>query len=329
MCCRSVPSMTYSLIYLIDCSGSMNNDKGISDSVGSKLKLVKKNLLDFFGNAKAFRPGDRVGILCYSQKKMNSFDINTVMPLEDVYSITAGNKMPTAALWAIAGGGGAPLGPAMREAIRLLGEAGAGSKGMTIITDGSASNGEDPLVVVSDAIIKGIRVDVVGLGVPAEDSVLKPLALRTNGHFKRVSTVHEITNALIWERTQIPMSDKSALLIADRSIVSDELKLLNEMNSKGAVDSQVYASKKQALEAKLEGMKAAIVEVSANALKAQEALRQQIEAPSRQLAELKAYLEKKGFDKKAYLAQAAPIEAKLASWNKEIDAQQQLIDILK
>ena len=236
--------MTYSLLYLIDCSGSMNKNKGVADSVGSNLNTVKKYLLDLLANPKAFKPGDKVGVMCLNQKKVNLANLNLIMGLEDAASVIAQKNKLSEALAKVTGEGGAPLGAALKEGIRLLAESGLPSRGIMLITDGSESVGEDPMLATSDALLHGVRIDILGLGVRPDEPILKPLAEKTGGFFKRITAVSDMPLAIAWERTPMMFTDKSALLVLDRADVKEEMRELEASHSRGGGGGQVILGKK-------------------------------------------------------------------------------------
>ncbi|MDD1776199.1 MAG: VWA domain-containing protein [Candidatus Methanomethylicus sp.] len=321
--------MTYSLLYLIDCSGSMNKSKGVADSVGSNLNLVKKYLLDLLGNPRAFKPGDRVGILCLNQKKVNLANLNLIMPLEDVSAMITQKRLPSDALGKVTGEGGAPLGAAIKEAVRILALSEVPSKGIVLITDGSESVGEDPLLETSDALLKGVRIDVLGLGVKPEEPILKAIAEKTGGFFKRITSISEISLAIAWERTPMMFTDKSALLVLDRANVKEELKELDGYLARAEIDQGTYESKKQTMEAKIVEIGKTLAEESAKVAKEMEAIKMDRQSIAAQLDSLRASFFNKAMDKKTFLEQANPIESKLSTLNRDIDARQQLIDFLR
>ena len=88
-------------------------------------------------------------------------------------------------------------------------------------------------------------------------------------------------------------------------------------------------AKRQAKEAKIAEISQTLAEESAKVGKELEAVRAESDAVAKQLEELKTSQVSRAIEKKAFLEQTAPIEAKLASLNREMDARQQLIDFLR
>jgi hypothetical protein len=321
--------MTYSLLYLIDCSGSMNKNKGVADSVGSNLSMVKKYLLDTLANPKAFKPGDKVGVMCFNQKKVNLANLSLILALEDAAIVIAQKNKLLEALAKVTGEGGAPLGAALKEGVRLLAESGLPSRGIMLITDGSESVGEDPMLATSDALLHGVRIDVLGLGVRPDEPVLKPLAEKTGGFFKRITSISEMPLSIAWERTAMMFTDRSALLVLDRAYAKEEIGELEALHSRGEVDDKQFLAKRQAKEAKIAEISQTLAEERAKIGKELEAVKAERDAVAKQLDELKTSQINKAIEKKVFLEQAAPTEAKLALLNREMDARQQLIDFLR
>jgi hypothetical protein len=306
----------------------MGKDKGFSGIREPKLDLVKKSIIELFKNEKAFSPEDCVGLMYFREKVVNAPEICLLMPFQEAACITAGSLLPIEALASLKGEGGTPLGAGIRKAIESLKGEGGQSKGVMLVTDGSNSVGEDPRLVVYDALRDNVRIDIVGLGTSVDEPTLKPLAEKTGGVFRRVSDASELAPALVWQRILISLSSSAAGMLAETNAIKNELRHLEGAASRNEIDSQGYQNKKYELASKLAAMQQAHRERRAEACRELCGLKLEREKPMAELTQLNCMLLKKEIDKRNYIGTASQLEDKVARLNREIAARQQILDAL-
>jgi uncharacterized protein YegL len=317
--------MAYDIVYLVDCSRSMNEHKGLTGLEGSKLDLVKKCIAELLGNEKAFNPEDRVALLSF---KGTPLRINIIMPLQEVIPLIMVHGISQEQISALKAGGNTPIGSAVKEALKLLTAENERGKGILLITDGSNNEGENPGLFVCEALKQNVRIDVVGLGASVDEFTLKALAEKTGGIFKYVTHANELNQALIWQGAPIPLRDETAELRALDESLRKELKHLDEAYAGKEVTAQKYAELKSTLQSKILNLKQEFREKRAQASRELAGFHLEREKLIHQLADLKAKLDGGELDEKTYLKLASPIEEKIAFLNRELPIKQKTLTSL-
>lgn len=320
--------MTYSVVYLIDCSKSMNKDDGLEDMITSKLNLVKKGITDMIANGKAFKEGDKIAVMGFKQKQLGAVKMVPLIPLQEYSPSLASDPAVKDSISKLIGEGGTPIARAVREVIPLLMDEQIGKKGIVLITDSSENSGEDPRLVVYDALINGVRIDIVGLGTPADDPILKALAERTGGRYSAVQTPQEFDKAIVWERFSGNAFDDIFFVAYNYAQLKSEMKKIEGAKAAGQLGEPLYSAKKAEVSSQLEALKPEIAKRVSELHAKLDSLKASLGEPVNQLIEINSRLKRREIGAEEYLAAAAPIEEKVAKINCEIAMVQQLLDSL-
>uniref|UniRef100_A0A7C3FD46 VWA domain-containing protein n=1 Tax=Candidatus Methanomethylicus mesodigestus TaxID=1867258 RepID=A0A7C3FD46_9CREN len=320
--------MTYSVIYLIDCSKSMNKDEGLEDMITSKLNLVKKGILDLIANGKAFKEGDKIAVMGFKQKQLGAVKMVPVVPLQSYTPSLATDPAIKESVSKLVGEGGTPIARAIRETITLLMDEPIGKKGIMLITDSSENSGEDPRLVVYDALLNGVRIDIVGLGTPADDPTLKPLAERTGGRYSTVVTPQDFDKAIVWDRFSGNAFDDIFFVAYNYAQLKGEARKIEEERAAGRLGDPLYSARKSEVAAKIEALKPEIAKKLSELHAKLDSLKASLNEPINQLIEMNSRLKRREIDADGYFEIAAPIEEKVGRINCEIAMVQQLLDSL-
>ena len=205
-------------VYLIDCSGSMNDmmagSSSYSDYSGGdlnpdgeevnlincrKVTAVKRAMVAMLEARQSYPTADKIGIVgfsgSYNEQKFSRSLIDPEMVSSDHFKAVA-------SLWAT---GGTPMYQGFEKAARLLADA-EGMARIVLISDGEPNEGYE-----KDDIRKlvgtfntdyGFVIDCVGIGIPGKTSAydeafMKDLAKLGSGEFYPVEDLDELTKRLV------------------------------------------------------------------------------------------------------------------------------------
>lgn len=145
-----VPVERASVMLVVDASGSMRAD----DVAPTRLDAARSAVNTFLDEAP---PQMRVGLLSFSSA------------VETIQSPTRDHDTVRQAAASIDAGGGTATGTAMTEALARIEEdrkVDQAPSAILLLSDGAASEGEDPIAVAREAKAKGIPISTVALGTP-------------------------------------------------------------------------------------------------------------------------------------------------------------------
>ena len=201
------------LIVIVDESGSMMS----GDRSRSKLDMAKEASVKAVSS---MMPKDQIGILAFSDEQ------KWVVPLGE---IDDKNRIKSQ-ISTIGGGGGTSIIPALEEAYSQLANVKTKYKHIILVTDGQAeSNGYN-------AILKKLRdseitLTTLGIGVGADNILLRYLANNSNGRFYKVDNYMNIPKIFTKETSMVSkkyLNNRNFYpkLVSDNSILNP---IINEM----------------------------------------------------------------------------------------------------
>lgn len=153
-----VPVERASVMLVVDASGSMRS----TDVAPTRLDAARKAVDTFLDEAP---PQMRVGLLSFSSA------------VETIQSPTTDHDSVREAAASIDAGGGTATGTALEEALERIEKDRAVDQApaaILLLSDGAASEGEDPIGVAQRAQTDGIPISTIALGTPAGTVQLTP-----------------------------------------------------------------------------------------------------------------------------------------------------------
>ncbi|TFU18060.1 VWA domain-containing protein [Thermus tengchongensis] len=169
------------LVLVLDVSGSMEGEK-LSLAVAGALELVR-----------SAAPEDYLGVVLFSSSQRVLFPPR---PMTE-----QGKREAESLLLSVRAGGGTVLGPAFREAVRLLQGVPVERKGILVLSDGLISDPQDPILALAGA--SGLEVSAVALGPDADRAFLKALAERGGGRYYQAATAGELPRLFLKEGQEV------------------------------------------------------------------------------------------------------------------------------
>ncbi|WP_234554915.1 VWA domain-containing protein [Thermus caliditerrae] len=169
------------LVLVLDVSGSMEGDK-LSMAVAGALELLRSAAEE-----------DYVGVVLFS---------STPRVLFPPRPMTAqGKKEAESLLLSVRAGGGTALGPAFREAVRLLQGVPVERKGLLVLSDGLIADAQEPLLALAEG--SGLEVSAMALGPDADRSFLQALAERGGGRYYQATAPRELPRLFLKEGQEV------------------------------------------------------------------------------------------------------------------------------
>ncbi|WP_298631506.1 VWA domain-containing protein [uncultured Thermus sp.] len=169
------------LVLVLDVSGSMEGEK-LSLAVAGALELVR-----------SAAPEDYLGVVLFSSTHRVLFPPR---PMTE-----QGKKEAESLLLSVRAGGGTVLGPAFREAVRLLQDVPVERKGVLVLSDGLISDSQDPILSLAEA--SGLEVSTMALGPDADRAFLEKLAQRGGGRYYQAATAQELPRLFLREGQEV------------------------------------------------------------------------------------------------------------------------------
>ncbi|MFN4070330.1 MAG: VWA domain-containing protein [Thermus caldifontis] len=169
------------LVLVLDVSGSMEGEK-LAMAVAGALELVRSAAAE-----------DYLGVVLFSSTHRVLFPPR---PMTE-----QGKKEAESLLLSVRAGGGTVLGPAFREAVRLLGDVPVDRKGVLVLSDGLISDAQEPILALAEA--SGLEVSAMALGPDADRAFLKELAQRGGGRYYQAATAQELPRLFLREGQEV------------------------------------------------------------------------------------------------------------------------------
>ncbi|GAA6735334.1 VWA domain-containing protein [Thermus oshimai] len=169
------------LVLVLDVSGSME---------GEKLALALAGAVELVRSA---APEDWVGVVLFSSSPRVLFPPRPMT--------AQGKKEAESLLLSVRPGGGTVLGPAFREAVRLLEGVPVERKGVLVLTDGLLSDPKEPILELAQA--SRLEVSALALGQDADRAFLEALARRGGGRFYFAARPEELPRLFLREGQEI------------------------------------------------------------------------------------------------------------------------------
>lgn len=174
--------MARDIVYAIDLSDSMCS-KGFRRR--SHLDMVKECLVKLLSSKSLFNDNDRLAIVGFHAEALSSrVNCYVALPLTPVKLIATSDLEKVNNL---RGYGRTALGVGLRRAFKLLMEGDVGNeKIVVLVTDGRNNAGEHPYAPMQEMIKHNVKIYTIGLGNGFDEVVLKVLAEKTGGFYRRV-----------------------------------------------------------------------------------------------------------------------------------------------
>ncbi|WP_038056454.1 VWA domain-containing protein [Thermus amyloliquefaciens] len=169
------------LVLVLDVSGSMEGEK-LSLAVAGALELVR-----------SAAPEDYLGVVLFSSSQRVLFPPR---PMTE-----QGKREAESLLLSVRAGGGTVLGPAFREAVRLVQGVPVERKGILVLSDGLISDPQEPLLALAEGA--GLEVSAVALGPDADQAFMQALAERGGGRYYRAATPQELPRLFLREGQEV------------------------------------------------------------------------------------------------------------------------------
>ena len=307
--------MVLNIVYLVDCSGSMGNKKGVYGLPDSKLDYVKKCLTEILDDERVVGNENRAVIVAFRQRPFNEADVEVLVPLN---MFCSDYSLAIEKLNAMGAEGGTPIGAAIKAGLNILSDESANEKGIMLITDASGSIGDDPRLSVFHALRMNIRIDVVGLGKNVDVKTLKHISEKTGGNFISVIEVGEVMNSLIWQRTAKALPKDISDMLDSRELFNFEMRQNEDAHIKGDKGDYEYVTKKSDLKAKMWNLMREMRQKEKQFGDELEPMLAGKKSIMKELANLHQEMIEQAIDKKAYLKMASPMEDRIANLNQEM-----------
>lgn len=174
--------MAKDIVYAIDVSDSMCS-KGFRRK--SHLDVVKECLVKLLSSKSLFSDDDRLAIVGFHAEALSSkVSYYVVLPLTPVKLIATSDLEKVNSL---KGYGRTALGVGLRKAFELLMENDIGNEKIVVmVTDGRNNAGEHPYAPMQEMIKHNVKIYTIGLDSGFDEVVLKVLAEKTGGFYRRV-----------------------------------------------------------------------------------------------------------------------------------------------
>lgn len=169
------------LVLVLDVSGSME---------GEKLAMAVAGALELVASA---APEDYLGVVLFSSTSRVLFPPRSMTE--------QGKKEAESLLLSVRAGGGTVLGPAFREAVRLLGDLPVDRKGILVLSDGLISDSKEPILALAQA--SGLEVSAMALGPDADQAFLQELSRRGGGRYYQAATPKELPRLFLGEGQEV------------------------------------------------------------------------------------------------------------------------------
>ncbi|WP_135255714.1 vWA domain-containing protein [Thermus caldilimi] len=169
------------LVLVMDVSGSMEGEK-LAMAVAGALELLRSAAEE-----------DYLGVVLFSSTHRVLFPPR---PMTE-----QGKKEAESLLLSVRAGGGTVLGPAFREAVRLLQGVPVERKGILVLSDGLIADPQDPILALAGA--SGLEVSAMALGPDADRAFLKALAERGGGRYYQAATAGELPRLFLKEGQEV------------------------------------------------------------------------------------------------------------------------------
>ncbi|WP_243090851.1 vWA domain-containing protein [Thermus neutrinimicus] len=169
------------LVLVLDVSGSMEGEK-LSLAVAGALELVRSAAAE-----------DHLGVVLFSSTHRVLFPPR---PMTE-----QGKKEAESLLLSVRAGGGTVLGPAFREAVRLLQGVPLERRGVLVLSDGLISDPQGPILELAEA--SGLEVSAVALGPDADRAFLEELSRRGGGRYYQAATARELPRLFLREGQEV------------------------------------------------------------------------------------------------------------------------------
>lgn len=169
------------LVLVLDVSGSME---------GEKLALALSGAVELVRSAAS---EDWVGVVLFSSSPRVLFPPR---PMTE-----QGKKEAESLLLSVRAGGGTVLGPAFREAVRLLEGVPVARKGVLVLTDGLIADAKEPILELARA--SGLEVSALALGEDADRAFLEELARTGGGRFYFAARPEELPRLFLREGQEV------------------------------------------------------------------------------------------------------------------------------
>lgn len=323
--------MAYKLAYLVDCSGSMGNSEGIEWAGGSKLELAKDSLIRLFRAPDSFEPADTIWVLSFRAPYLNRPEVEVLVEgVRGSKASSSSSASAIAAIEAIEAEGGTPMGRALAEALGLMDSDIRQNKGIVVITDGFSRIEEDPRLYIHEALLKRVRIDVVGIGKTAGTEELVSLAEKTGGRFWRALSLEEAYAAVRWQRPSYSSPEGLVVhqLLGEVLSMREELASLERAFGEKSIADEEYSERKKGIAKRIKALAPKISAVRERLSREIAGLIAERQVPLISMTSLKAAFERGEIGRKAYLERTSDAASTLAEVNRRIEAKQHLLDSL-